>query len=154
VIYAVFYANGNTQRPRIEKVDDEETNENYSDDDAAVQFVRDLEEGKSEALRMAQDFLRSHLPGIKGMGLVHSSHGDFRISMRSGEVFEFHQDSPDETGYENILQFDLLEYFDKYDKESRSDVQEFDILDLGYWMDDGSYEPPDEAWRNRDEHGS
>lgn len=46
----------------------------------------------------------------------------------------------------SIERFNLSEYAEYYGKE---DDEEFDILDLGYWTTDGTYEPPVEEWRKQ-----
>ena len=51
----------------------------------------------------------------------------------------------------DIAKFDIAEwdkwYEDKF-KEPSPKPSDFDVLDLGYWRKDGSYEPADENWRN------
>jgi hypothetical protein len=51
----------------------------------------------------------------------------------------------------DIAKFDIAEwdkwYEDKF-KEDSPKPSDFDVLDLGYWRKDGSYEPADENWRN------
>ena len=46
----------------------------------------------------------------------------------------------------NIMKFDLAEYRKAY--PDAPEPGSYDILDLGYWMRDGKYEPPDYDWRS------
>jgi hypothetical protein len=75
--------------------------------------------------------------------VVYSSHGEFFINKNSGIVISEHiadtEDSP-----KGAVRFDIKEYCAFY-KKSPSDA--YDILDLGYWMEDGTYEEPCHDWR-------
>ena len=75
------------------------------------------------------------------IAIVRSSNGDIYIDAETGEVKHF--DSFEDCTLPLISKFDLPE-----EKSS-----EYDILELGYWLEDGNYEPPDEAMmktRDRD----
>lgn len=48
--------------------------------------------------------------------------------------------------YVGIMRFDVFEYF-RYWHEDPGCVEQFDILDLGYWMETGDYEEPCHDWR-------
>jgi hypothetical protein len=55
----------------------------------------------------------------------------------------------------DIAKFDIAEwdkwYEDKF-KEASPKPADFDVLSLGYWRKDGSYEPADKSWRDEDEY--
>lgn len=84
-------------------------------------------------------------------GTVHSSGGTLRIRLDTGELVGM-TDVVDK-GYSrtflNITRFDLDEYREYYTDVGDSHADDsFDILDLGYWLEDGTYEPPAQDWRN------
>jgi hypothetical protein len=88
------------------------------------------------------------------MGIVHSSHGTLEID-DTGKVTGIIADGktgaiilPNEglSFLFTIERFNLKEYGEHY---SESGHTEFDILDLGYWTTDGTYEPPVEQWRKQ-----
>jgi hypothetical protein len=74
---------------------------------------------------------------------VNSSHGTLVIdadgNVVKGSVY-------DDDELKNIVRFDLEEYRKQYPDEP--EPSSYDILDLGYWTDQGKYEPPDEDWRS------
>jgi hypothetical protein len=88
---------------------------------------------------------------LPGFGIVHSSHGDFVID-ENGIVTKFkaeesasQSDAEAEADYHNYVRFDLPEYKKHYGELDT----EYDILDLGFWKKDGSYEPPEKDFRDR-----
>lgn len=77
---------------------------------------------------------------------VHSSYGDLSIDANTGEVLTLVPDGdPENLG--EIACFDLDEWRKFYGREDLD--EEFDILDLGYWLKGGTYEPPEPTWRNK-----
>ena len=78
------------------------------------------------------------------MAIVHSSHGDFVID-ENGIVIKFKAEAEAEADYHNYVRFDLPEYKKHYGELDT----EYDILDLGFWKKDGSYEPPEKDFRDR-----
>ena len=85
-------------------------------------------------------------------GVVHSSHGTIVIDARTGHIIgaDFEGNDTESIAHlESITRFDLSEYQNFYPDETEADHgNEYDILDLGYWHDDGEeYEEPDHEWR-------
>ena len=79
---------------------------------------------------------------------VVSSHGEFSANM-DGTVKEWVPTDDDQEGgalLGNIVKFDIDEWERHYGKPMRR-LYSIDILDLGYWMKDGSYEGPEHDWR-------
>jgi hypothetical protein len=55
----------------------------------------------------------------------------------------------------DIAKFDIAEWDRFYENrfnEPSPKPSEFDVLDLGYWLKDGSYNEPDHKWRNEIYH--
>jgi len=87
--------------------------------------------------------------------VVNSSHGMLFINEHGFVEFSSSnedEDAADYRGLHNIHRFNLVEYQQTYGELPH----EFDILDLGYWLDKtpdennlfGKYEPPDYKWRS------
>ena len=79
---------------------------------------------------------------MEGIAIVRSSNGDIFIDFETGQVK--HIDLFEGGELPPITLFELP----KDDKAS-----EYDIIELGYWLEDGNYEPPDESMikaRSRD----
>ena len=70
---------------------------------------------------------------------VYSSHGNLTIGRVTGEVIEKVVESDEENPFP-IAKFDLEEWKKHYQKEVHDS---FDILDLGYWDDEGAYVEPE-----------
>ena len=75
---------------------------------------------------------------------IESSHGSLVVTIPAGEVL------PEQSTYDGdeirpIIKFDLAEWCKYYDQKSLP--QSLDILDVGYWNKDGTYEPPAYDWR-------
>jgi len=92
---------------------------------------------------------------------VESSGGTFTIHSRTGEVLRWSpevEDDADYTGYRNIVRFNLDEWREHYHWPEGTLPNGYDVLDLGFWLRDGTYEPPDDDWRHVHEslwaHGS
>ena len=81
---------------------------------------------------------------LPGFSIVHSSHGDFVID-ENGIVTKFKAGGWVQPDYHNYVRFDLPEYKKHYGELDT----EYDILDLGFWKKDGSYEPPEKDFRDR-----
>ena len=78
------------------------------------------------------------------MAIVHSSHGEFEID-ENGIVIKFDANPEADADYHNYVRFDLPEYKKHYGELDT----EYDILDLGFWQKDGSYEAPEKDFRER-----
>ena len=71
---------------------------------------------------------------------ITSSTGEFEIDRTTGEIIEDRS-----TGEYEIDRFNLDEYKAYY---KLTEIEEsIDILDVGYWLADGAYEPPESDWR-------
>lgn len=108
-------------------------------------------DGIAKARKIVSKLRRGFQPiDAEKIGWVNSSHGKFVICMTTGAVIEWHPDLTEgkDTFGKMVLCFDLGEYFRHYSKESRDDVREFDVLDLGYVCVDGTYEPPVQEFRD------
>jgi hypothetical protein len=83
---------------------------------------------------------------------VTSSHGDITALVDDGTVTGIEINTPgDEDGeaLKQIAKFDLGEWRRYYGMEQLEPNSSIDILDLGYWLKDGAYEPPAEDWRQQ-----
>jgi len=80
--------------------------------------------------------------------IVQSSHGEFLATAPSGRVAKMRIGLDSDAVWpvdERPIRFDTAEW-ERYYNTLILDGQVIDILDIGYWMCDGSYEPPiDEA---------
>ena len=87
------------------------------------------------------------------MPIIVSSHGQIATD-HQGLVDEFHrQCSTGCDGCETINQikrFDVSEWERFYPDQNFSEVGHIDILDIGYWLENGAYEPPEADWRGAD----
>ena len=89
--------------------------------------------------------------------LVRSSHGIFFFNPTTGEVKATDIDLTDEFGdlpvrvnVDELRSQPVPEILKHHLRDGL--LPEYDVLDVGYWTEDGSYEPPEENWRNeRDE---
>jgi hypothetical protein len=77
----------------------------------------------------------------EGVLTVQSSHGHFTIDGNTGDVLS--RQVQDEA-LQRLVRFDLAEWHNYYGGPPGPDL---DILDLGYWLDSGTYEPPAHDWR-------
>lgn len=77
--------------------------------------------------------------------IVNGSHGTIIASPVDGKVIDYTPVDPTRPAYADILQFDLVEWKNHYHQEI--DGLNVDILDLGYWLADGSYSEPEEDFR-------
>lgn len=78
---------------------------------------------------------------------VGGSHGELEVSVSSGYVLGCDLIAEQDGEYMDIVRFDIWEYAKEYPNETLGGSH-VDILDIGYWMIDGTYEPPREDWRN------
>lgn len=85
----------------------------------------------------------AEVESAKNEKTVNSSHGQLIIDA-DGTVLvgktTYHDDE-----LRNIVRFDLPEHRKYY--ASKPEPDSYDILDLGYWMKDGTFEPPAFDWR-------
>jgi len=79
---------------------------------------------------------------------VVGSHGECIVDVESGRVRQVHDEhgTADSGEYERILRFDVGEWSAAY-PSGRLAGSRVDILDLGYALKNGAYEPPVAEWR-------
>jgi hypothetical protein len=86
-----------------------------------------------------------------GMLKVVGSHGSITCESATGDVVEIDDLGDDEENYRNISRINVDEYRQWIDEKGlggwRQDGDTVDILFVGYWNRDGSYEPPEEEAR-------
>lgn len=86
---------------------------------------------------------RSHNPEV----YVEGTWGRLKVDRFDGHVYGLY-DAPEcpngERGYHDIVRVDVAEWKHTYPNEEFNGC---DILDIGYWMADGTYEPPVLDWR-------
>ena len=73
---------------------------------------------------------------------VYGSHGDLTVSHVSGRVLGY--EPIGDGAYRNITFFNIAEWRQIYPGEVPGHV---DILDLGYWTEEGECAPPAVDWR-------
>ena len=91
------------------------------------------------------------------MVTIESSWGTITTD-EEGNVLEMdvlEQDSAEKRCYLlDAVKFDLAEWdkwYEEKHKEPSPKPSEFDVLSLGFWKKDGSYEEADKEWREEDE---
>jgi hypothetical protein len=89
--------------------------------------------------------LKTLIEGRPDPVTAQGSNGSFTFDPKTGEVIQHEPDPSSDEPYTNIVRVDVAEWRLAYPGEALEDV--IDILDLGYWMKDGTYEPPAEDWR-------
>jgi len=77
---------------------------------------------------------------------VFSSNGYLEVDRKTGKILSRNIVSDDEN-FPKIYIIDIKEFEQYYECEIMSGVS-IDILDLGYWLKDGTYEPPTQDWRD------
>jgi len=79
---------------------------------------------------------------------ISSSNGVIGADIFTGKVIyiDEYEDSADEF-FPKIWEIDIEE-FEKYYNKKINEDDIIDILDLGYWLEDGTYEPPCQDWRD------
>jgi hypothetical protein len=75
---------------------------------------------------------------------VRSSHGFLIANYESGEIISVHSDKEPEDYLPNIKKFDIERY--KFVHKTDSIPKELDILRIGFWLKDGTYDPPAEGY--------
>jgi hypothetical protein len=73
---------------------------------------------------------------------VYGSHGDLTVSSASGRVLAYEPIGDGE--YRTIAFINIAEWRQTYPGEVPHHI---DILDLGYWTQEGEYAPPAADWR-------
>ncbi len=73
---------------------------------------------------------------------VYGSHGDLMVASVSGRVLDYLPIGYGE--YRNITFFNVAEWRQTYPGEVPHQV---DVLDIGYWTQEGEYAPPVADWR-------
>lgn len=84
--------------------------------------------------------------------MARGSWGAVEFDTTTGNVVALHdepasyivENGVEERGYRDIVKVDVAEWRKTYPNETLGDV---DVLDVGYWIRGGSYEPPVEDWR-------
>jgi hypothetical protein len=79
---------------------------------------------------------------------VRGSCGMLVVDCSTGYILEVRHDGKDKK-YDDIQRFDVAEWLAEYPGESLAGTCN-DILDLGYWMNDGTYVEPCYDWRKQD----
>lgn len=80
---------------------------------------------------------------------VVSSHGELTVNVEQGQVIKASPHTPGDEDGENLLnikRFDVDEWRKHWHEELKPNSS-LDILDLGYWNRNGTYEPPVEDFR-------
>ena len=86
------------------------------------------------------------------MAILRGSHGEISFRPATGEVLKITNENGNEVGfYAGIIDhspavIDVREWENNYGRKVTEDA-EFDILDFGYYMKNGDYEPPCMDWR-------
>ena len=80
-------------------------------------------------------------------GKLMSSCGSVTFDVSNGAVLQCDLDPEDYPEATRPRVVDVDEWLRRYPGESKALPNEHDILDFGYWMDEGKYEPPCETWR-------
>ena len=105
--------------------------------------------------------------GKVNLATVVGSHGTLYVNSSTGKVIELYPDGSDE--YADIVRFDVTEWVQAHCARLGSPVstqralelasvsvggllagRTVDILDLGFWMIDGTYEPAEPEWREEE----
>ena len=73
---------------------------------------------------------------------VYGSHGDLTVASTSGRVLAYEPVGVGE--YRNITFFNVAEWRQTYPGEVPDHI---DILDIGYWTEEGGYASPVADWR-------
>lgn len=76
---------------------------------------------------------------------VFSSHGEITVNADTGQVVEVEVYEGGDP-FPAISKFDIDEY-KQYHKVQMVADEGIDILDIGYWLQDMQYSPPDQEWR-------
>lgn len=77
---------------------------------------------------------------------IGSSHGEFSADATTGKVIKKEIYEGSETEPVNFIdKFDIEEYKKHYNTTTPPEY--IDILDLGYWLENGAYEEPAHDWR-------
>jgi hypothetical protein len=140
----------------------------HPEDDATDNVNEDIAENGEELNECMEDIY--NLPNVpesfdpcgylldldKSFG-VFSSNGFLTVNSATGEVMDCVLDDEKERGLTDIARFDVDEWRKAYPNETlgstlegeRGDriVTTMDILDIGYWVKDGTYEGPVTEWR-------
>jgi hypothetical protein len=82
--------------------------------------------------------------------LVRSSHGIFFFDSYEGAVVDIDLteefgDLPVRVDVDDLRKQPVPKRFEKYLRNGL--MPEYDVLDVGYWTEDGTYVPPEEEWR-------
>lgn len=81
---------------------------------------------------------------------IFGSHGRLKVSPVDGAVVGRDprgSEDDEDSGYPKIVRIDLAEYRQHYDLPADAEIESIDILDVGFWVKDGTYVPPDHEYR-------
>lgn len=78
---------------------------------------------------------------------VYGNGGEFRVDSLTGRVLNLTPSEEPQAGYFSIVAFDVAEWKKCYPSEVL-EGRSIDILDLGYWLEGGTYEEPAQDWRD------
>lgn len=78
---------------------------------------------------------------------IYSSNGELTVSAETGEVLSCVEYEDSEGALSDIRRFDLAEFKATYPDADLADAH-LDILDVGFWADNGKYTGPELDWRN------
>lgn len=77
--------------------------------------------------------------------VLFSSNGEVHFDIENGIVIEIKEEGP-EFFISNIGIIDIKEWKEYYKLDIPTEG--LDILDVGFWLIDGQYVPPDQIWRD------
>ena len=77
---------------------------------------------------------------------IYSSHGELSVRVDDGEILNVDSTEDEDDYLPNIARIDIDEWEAQYPGEELKDSHH-DILNFGYWNNDGSYDKPEQSWR-------
>jgi hypothetical protein len=111
--------------------------------DEEVILLDDLTEKQRLFLGLVREDGTFHVPGKTFF--VYSSGGSLKVDAENGLVVECTTHRNEDNELKQIVRFDIEEYNAHYNVHEIPGA--LDILDLGYWNQDGGYEKPVQDWR-------
>ena len=87
--------------------------------------------------------IKSYVPPVRLIPVIAcSSYGSITFDSKTGNIISTNLDNSPECP--QVARFDVEEFKCHYGEYPKNET---DILDLGYWQNDGGYEPPCHDWR-------
>lgn len=75
--------------------------------------------------------------------IVYSTHGQILMDVKTGKVLGVEEIDPNNPALPAVKTFDVVEFRQYYTSSADKLLQGgIDILNIGYWVDSGNYEPP------------